>query len=223
MKAPLYLLAATVMVTSRADITFVQNLDLGIPLEEGTADMTIRASESMVRADIGTDMSTIVDTVSGRVITVLHDDRKFFVMTQSAKELGAPSPAPAVSFTASGNTETINGMEAVEYAGAAEDMKFRVWVTRAMPNQSDLLAEIAKLPAEFDPFQGLLRGAAMPTGFPLRLELTDAAGETSIMTITSISADPVLPAAFEPPTGYQSMDVDEPVVVQEPVPTVPQR
>ncbi|MFY8215556.1 MAG: hypothetical protein ACOVMP_03030 [Chthoniobacterales bacterium] len=103
---------AAIMGTAHADLTFVQTLDIGIPMED-LADMTVRSKDGKFRADLGLDMSTIIDPSSGKVVTILHDDRTYFsTQTAQLKDFVSPQP-PVLKFTKGDKVEKINGMDAV--------------------------------------------------------------------------------------------------------------
>ncbi len=191
--------------SARADVTFVQNLDLGIPMED-TADITIRATADKYRIDLGTDMSSIVDAKSATVITVLHDDRTYFEMDNYKRDDSAAPAPPSLTLAKTNRSETIAGFQATAWTAEADGIKFTVWTTEGLPDQERLLADLAALPSDIDPFQGLLRGTKQIQGFPIRLEMIDGDGEKSIMTITSISGDPVPLEHFVPPAAYQSLE-----------------
>jgi hypothetical protein len=205
MKYVIVLATLALFSIARADVTFVQNLDLGIPMEDA-ADVTIRATADKYRIDLGTDMSSIVDTKSATVVTVMHDDRTFFKMENyKSSDSTAPAPPP-LTLTKTNRTETIAGFQASAWTAEADGMKFTVWTTDGLPDQGRLLADLAALPPEIDPFHGILRGTKLIEGFPIRLEIIDEDGAKSTLTITSISGDPVTSDHFVPPSGYQSLE-----------------
>jgi len=205
MKYVIVLATLALFSIARADVTFVQNLDLGIPMEDA-ADITIRATADKYRIDLGTDMSSIVDTKSATVVTVMHDDRTFFKMENyKSSDSTAPAPPP-LTLTKTNRSETIAGFQASAWTAEADGMKFTVWTTDGLPDQGRLLADLAALPPEIDPFHGILRGTKLIEGFPIRLEIIDGDGAKSTLTITSISGDPVTSDHFVPPSGYQSLE-----------------
>lgn len=190
----------------RADITFVQNLDLGIPMEDA-ADMTVRFSPSRYRLDFGSDISTITNRTTGQVTTILHDDRTYFVVSMGEAAPGrTDNPAPVFTLSETQETADISGFSTTVWTGQAENQSVKVWIASEVPDLEQVMGQLSLLPLDLDPFQGLLRRSQLPEGgMPLRVEYVDAERQTSIMTITQFSLDPIPVSAFEPPVGYQSM------------------
>lgn len=195
-----------VLGSAKADVTFVQNLDTGIPMDDA-ANITVHSTDGKYRVDIGNDISSIVDTRASTVITVMHDDRTYFKMADASDQNNAYTPKPLpLNLKKTDQTETISGFTAAAWTAESEGNNFTIWIAEGVPDQDKLLMEIAKLPPEVDPFQGLLRGTVFAAGFPIRMDLVDAEGQRSIMTITQISSLPVTSTYFSPPVGYTSLD-----------------
>lgn len=195
---------AAVLGTAHADLTFVQTLDIGVSLDD-LADVTIRSKNGKFRADLGVDISTIIDPVTGKVITIMHDDRTFFeTKTAENKNYLAPKSAP-LDFSKSEKSEIINGVEASAWTAEGGGSKFVLWMAPSTPYTEEFLQESSRLPEEFDPFQGYLNSSKLPEGLPVRLEVTDAEGAQSVITISKISIAPVESEFFSPPADYQSL------------------
>jgi len=205
MKTTTAIAFAAIMGTAHADLTFVQTLDIGIPMED-LADMTVRSKDGKFRADLGLDMSTIIDPSSGKVVTILHDDRTYFsTQTDQRKDFVPPQP-PVLKFTKGDKVEKINGMDAVSWVAESEGSKFTLWIAPTTPSAVQFLREIAKIPEELDPFQGVLTSSTLPEGLPVRLETIEPNGERSVITISKISTDPISSDLFQAPSAYKTLD-----------------
>jgi hypothetical protein len=205
MKTTTAIAFAAIMGTAHADLTFVQTLDIGIPMED-LADMTVRSKDDKFRADLGLDMTMILDSTSGIVITVLHDDRTFFSTQTDQRKDFVPEKPPVLVFTKGGKTEQINGADAAAWVAESDGAKFTLWMAAATPNTPEFLQEIAKIPEEMDPFQGVLTSSTLPEGLPVRLETIEPNGERTIITISKISTDPIAADLFQAPSAYKSLD-----------------
>jgi len=175
---------------------------------EDLADMTVRSKDGKFRADLGLDMSTILKPAELKVVTVFHDDRTFFTTQTADMRNFTPPKPPVLTFAKANQTESINGVEAVAWTAESEGAKFKLWMIPAPANSVQIMQEIAKLPEEMDPFQGVLTSSTLPEGLPVRLETVEANGERSVITISRISTDPISSDLFDAPSAYKLLGPD---------------
>lgn len=184
----------------RADITMVQDMILnGV-----SSRTTLRIKGDKVRTDNGTSTSTIIDTASGDMTTLMHEQK--MVVTVNAKQLQAlagqapgqpegPGGLPVTKVTATGEKETVDGYECEIYLSENQGMVVKMWVTKDCPNQEKLreqLKVMAKLAGPNAPKQPDVPGVAVKTEFVQQ-------GHPFTTKLISVRDGPVSDAVFTIP------------------------
>jgi hypothetical protein len=206
---PLALLLFTA-VLARADVVIVQNID-GMAQ---SGQMTIMVGPVKVRTDVTPEVSTITDTVTGDVTTLMHAHKSYMVISAAAaRAMGdqvraamqqaggaSASPAPPV---ATGKTGKINGYDAAEYTFTNGNMKATYWISSNFPDAkmvSDALAKFRK-----GGLAAMTRGFApdlstLP-GVPVKTEV-DINGQKITTELVSAKEQPVDPTEYQVPPAY---------------------
>ena len=210
MKIPLFLVALLVAAAfCRADMVIVQKVDGA----GQSGEMTMKIGGDKVRADVSPQVSTITDTKTGDVITLMHAQRSYMLMTAATikamfAKLGAATGAetsPAAP-KATGKTDKINGWNAAEYSFDNGMMKGSYWMSTEFPNAkavTDALAKfrqgsLAEMTRAFTPDM-----SALP-GVPVKTEV-EVNGQKIVTELESAKDESVDPAVYQVPTGYSQI------------------
>ena len=131
------------VVTVHADITLVQDT-----LLNGVASRTTMwVKGPLVRTDNDTTTSVIIDTKSGDMTTLMHEQKMLVKMnTKQLQQMAVTtSAAPAedvTKITATGEKETVDGYDCEIYFSELKGMKVKMWVARNYPNYDKLSDEL---------------------------------------------------------------------------------
>ena len=204
------LLSALSIACARADLTIVQNLEGAGPIS--TSTMKIKGGKARVEA--GPQMTTIIDSATGEILTLLNDQKKFMrisaAQAKAAAELamqpdgkGAPAAKPQLKPT--GKKETINGYETQEYTCDAPAFKGSYWIATNYPDAKAILAQMAAT----TPQAWNVAGKGMPDyrdfpGMPIRMRVSFS-GKEIVTTLTSVKQDTLPASEFIPPAGYEEV------------------
>ena len=191
---------------ARADITLVQDTLLNGVSSRST--MWIKGDK--VRADNDTTTTMIMDTSSGEMTTLMHEQK--MKITTNTKQLhalaaaagGAPAAggaeAAVTKVTATGQKETVEGYDCEIYLSENQGMVVKLWVTQDYPNQEKLREEMkvmAKMAAPGAPKQPEVPGIAVKTEF-------EQQGLKFTTKLISLTMEPVDAAKFVIPEGYKA-------------------
>ncbi len=209
----LHLLALALLATAPlagAGIILVEEAEQSSGPMPGKSQLTISVSGAQARVDVGKEISSIVDSKSGTVTSLMHLQKIAMQLPEGAldaikKKTGQPKPKLVLKPT--GKKETINGFQCEEYTGTMEGMKVAFWVTREVKNQKEILDQLAKLSGGNDPFKAALESGGDFPGFPIRSVVVSPLAGTSTMTVISVRNAEVPAATFEIPAGYKTMDI----------------
>ncbi len=129
------------LCAARADLTIVQNVEGGGPL----SSMTMKIKGDKARIEAGPQMTTIIDSKTGDLLTLLNEQKKFITHvcgpgqggcrkwpwspTKKARRLREPQLKPT------GKKETINGYETEEYTCEAPAFKGSYWISSKYPER----------------------------------------------------------------------------------------
>jgi hypothetical protein len=206
------LLATTLAVAARADLTITQQIQKEGPPQEANVTMTMKIKDGKMRLDLNPQVSSIVDLKTGNMISLMHEQK--LVMTipgasikslqqahaqEAAKSVGA-NPVPPKP---TGRKETISGYACEEFETTTSGMNVHLWLTKDLPNSEKLMSELSTL-AGADPFRGLTKDQQLP-GFPIRT-VVDATGMgKTTVTVVAVSESPVADSEFVVPDDYRAM------------------
>lgn len=155
----------------------------------------------------GTKGAMIFDTAK-KETTILIDDQKLYMVATPPPNLPAPAqPAgEAPTLEKTGKSEKIAGHTAEQYISTSQGAKTELWLAEGLGSFS---APTSAGPQGNSPIpSGWEKALAGKELFPLRVVGHDAAGkETFKLEVTSIEKQSVPDSAFEPPAGYQKLDM----------------
>jgi hypothetical protein len=215
MKRPLAIAAIFFAACSvRADLVIVQNVDgMG-----QTGSMTISVGADKIRMDVNSQISTITDTNTGDVTTLMHAQRVYVVMTATTAKamMASAQMASGISGTkgapvGTGKTEKIDGYNASEYTFTSGNMKTVYWMTTEFPNGklvTDALAKFRKGTLA-DMTKGLAPDTSSLPGVPIKTEV-EINGQKITTELVSAKDQPVDPGQYQVPAGYTEMKMPPP-------------
>jgi len=182
-----------------ADLVMVQETAVG----EATSRTTLSISGDRIRTDSGSGTSVIIDTKSGQMTTLMHEQK--MVITLDVKQLQAAAApatpdAPAkTKITATGKKKQIQGYACEQYLAENGDTTVSLWVAKDYPNYDVLKKQLAGLE------KMNTSGFKQPEvpGMALQTEYT-AKGLTFVTTVVSLQETTVDPSIFEVPAGYKA-------------------
>ncbi len=195
---------------ARGDIVIVQSVD-GMAQ---TGQMTIMVGADKVRTDVSPEVSTITDTTTGDVTTLMHPQKSFVVISAAMSramlaqtkaamvQAGAASASPAPP-EATGKTDKINGCTAAEYKFSNGNLKATYWISSDFPNAKMVMDALAKfrkgsladITGAFAPDLGKLPGVPVKTEVEIN-------GQKITTEIVSAKEQPVDPAEYQVPAAY---------------------
>ena len=192
-----FLAAAASLAT--ADVVMISETKIG----EVKSRTTMSISGSMTRSDNGTETSVIIDTKTGAMTTLMHEQKMAIKMdmAQLAAMAGASKPAAGSEavgkLTATGKTQKIDGYACELYLLENSGTQVSMWVTKDYPGYDKLKAELAAL-RNLNP--GGPKQPEVP-GMTLRTEYT-ANGMTFVTSVVSLKEEKVDPKIFVVPANY---------------------
>jgi hypothetical protein len=195
-----------------AGLILVEEMDqTGGPMP-GKTEMTITASGDKARVDLGKQISSIVDSKTGTVTSLMHEQKMAMQLPEgtfdSIKKAGeAEKGKSKPELKPTGKKETINGFACEEYLGKIKGMDVTFWVTKEVKNQKEILDQLSNLSGGTDPFQGALASGEDFPGFPIRTIMKTPELGTMTMTVVSIKNEDVPDSAFDIPADYQAISM----------------
>lgn len=206
MNALLTLTAALATATAAlADVTLIQDTLLrGIP-----SRTTMYIKGDKVRTDSGDTTSIIIDTASGDMTTLMHEQKMIVTMnTKKLAELAkntppTPGAKPAengTKVTATGKMETIDGHACEMYLSENNGMVVKMWIAKNYPNGDKLREQLKVMERMANP--GAPKAAEIP-GIAIKTEY-EQQGLKFTTKLISIDDKPVDDAKFAIPAGYKA-------------------
>jgi hypothetical protein len=206
------LLATTLAIAARADLTITQQIRKEGPPQEANVTMTLKIKEGKMRLDLNPQVSSIVDLKTGDMSSLMHEQKLVMMIPgasikslqgahtqEAAKSVGA-NPVPPKP---TGRKETISGYACEEFETTANGMNVHLWLTKDLPNTEKLMSELSTL-AGANPFRGVTKDQQLP-GFPIRT-VVDATGMgRTTITVVAVSESPIADSEFVVPDGYRAM------------------
>ena len=177
----------------------------------------MKVGADKVRTDVSPQMSTITDTKTGDITTLMHQQKSFMVisaatskammdqMAKAMQQMGGITPG-APKLQATGKKDKVNGYDTDEYTFANGNIKGTYWIASAYPNAKEITAAMAKfqqgglagMTREFTPdFSGI-------AGVPIKSEV-DLNGQKIVTQLESAKDEPADPTAYQVPTDYTEM------------------
>ena len=209
---PLFGLATfTFLPLAAADLTVVQSVESNTGTHK--VNLKIKGERARVEVEVNPNVSMIVDSKSGEVIKIEHDQKTFLhfdkdkvkeiedrMRATSSLEIATPKPT--------GTKEKINGYEAEEYTAETPTYKASYWVAKTYPRfqeiltqmkllQKSIFASVRKPMPEYYDFPGL----------PIRTKIKFQDQPEVTITITSVSQAPLPDSDFSAPPGYTKMEL----------------
>ena len=200
-----------------ADVTIVQSVESS----SGTYKVTLKIKADRARIEVDPKSSMIVDSKSGEVITLIHDQKAVLRLSgEKAKMFGKMTKAfeqdtdlslKVVTPKSTGKKEKINGYEADEYTAETPQYRATYWVAKTYPDWQTIMREMKLLQnkafaavrwerPEYYDFPGL----------PIRTKIKVQDQEEVTTTITSASSQAPIPdAEFAVPAGYSEIKLPE--------------
>lgn len=220
MKKLIVLCLLLASIHARADMVIVQKME-GMGQSN---EMTIKIKGDKIRTDASPQISTILDTTSGDIITLMHTQKSYMkISAEKTKALmeqmkamqaqanpGA-SPSAAPKFVDTGKKEKVNGYDAEIYTSETPTMKFTFWVTRDFPNFAAVQEQMKKLQTAMQNRLGGAATGAVPNttelpGLPVKTEM-ETGGQKMTTTLVSAKEDPVSDTDLAIPADYKEMQM----------------
>jgi hypothetical protein len=195
----------------RADYVVVQKVDGGMQ----SGEMTIKIKNGKARVDMAPQISTISDSTSGDVITLMHAQKQFMripaaqtkaLVEQMQKLSGAKPQTAAPKLTPTGKKEKVGEYECELYTWAAGGMTVNYWLADKFPDYAKVQAALeetqnAGLTAMMS---GMMPKSSEFPGMAIKTEMA-VAGQKITTTLVSVKEQEVDPAVFELPKDYKEM------------------
>lgn len=205
MKTPfLFTLSALALTAiAQADLVMIQETTVG----EVKSRSTMRVSGDKVRSDNGTENSSIIDTKTGSMTTLMHEAKmviKVDMEQLKAASAGAPTATedvkiPVSTITPTGKKEKIDGYDCEEYIMENSGTKVGMWITKDYPGYEKLKKELLAL-TKMNPSS--VKQPELP-GMAIQTEYTTN-GLKFVTKIVSLKEEKVDPSVFEVPAGYKA-------------------
>lgn len=200
-KLLLSLLLATAV---QADITLEQDTYAGAAVTPMKSFMYIKGDK--VRSDNGNSSSIIMDTATGDMTTLVHEQK--MIIKTNTKELAAMrlnTPATdaaktTTKVTATGQKEKVDGYDCEIYLSENNGMVVKMWITLNYPNQDKLREQLKVMAKLADPTaekQPDVPGIAIKTEF-------EQQGLKFTTKLVSLKDGPIDDAKFAIPTDYKA-------------------
>ncbi|HEX8312418.1 MAG TPA: DUF4412 domain-containing protein [Chthoniobacteraceae bacterium] len=194
-----------------ADYVVVQKVDGGMQ----SGEMTIKIKDGKARVDMAPQISTISDSGSGDVITLMHTQKQFMripaaqtkaLVEQMQKLSGTKAQAVAPKLTATGRKEKVGEYECEVYAWSAGGMTVNYWLADKFPDYSKVQAalESTQNAGLTSMMSGMMPRSSEFPGMAVKTEMS-VAGQKVTTTLVSVKEQEVDPVVFELPKDYKEM------------------
>ncbi|MGH8100217.1 MAG: DUF4412 domain-containing protein [Chthoniobacterales bacterium] len=199
-----------------ADVTLIQEVEgLGV----GTGEMTIKIKGEKVRIDPSPKVTTIFDGGTGELTTLMRDEKS--VIRMSADKLKAAAAMlkqfnseneAKPKLVATGQKETINGMETEQYSYDGPDFKATYWIAPNYPNGTEILRQLQAVKSEaWNAANVRLPDYHDFPGLPIRTRVTTKheGAHEFISTITTVKLDPISDSEFAVPLDFKEIKMPD--------------
>lgn len=213
--AGLSLVAAALLIGhARADVTIVQDVASGGQVNE----MTIKIKGDKARIDPSPQVSTIIDSKTGEMLNLMHDQKKFLRISADAAKAVAEMAVRAdpkkqatekPKLKPTGKKETINGHQAEEYVCEAPAFTATYWISTNHPDAAAIVKQLQAM----SPDAWGVSAQGMPDyrdfpGLPLR-STVNMSGTQITSTLKTVKQDPLNDAEFTVPAGFEEMKMPD--------------
>ena len=186
---------------AQADLVMVQETTVG----EVKTRTTMSIKGDQMRTDSSTETSVIVNTATGDMTTLVHEQK--MVMTMNTKTLNAPLPAGVKpieitppKITATGKKEKVDGYDCEIYTIESMGTVVKMWMAKDYPN-------LEKLKKQLEPLTKMAAPGAPKTpeipGMMIKTE-NEQAGLKFTTRLISLEEKPVSDDLFKVPAGYKA-------------------
>lgn len=176
----------------------------------GTNDCTIYVQGHLMRTDIDANTSSIADTKTGEVLTIMHQTKQ--VMRIKGKVETPPADAaanlPKPEFKDTGEVETINGYECRIVTADMNGVKLTYWVAKNFPDYEKIQDSMTTLGqantsgGEKQEVPEALKGMIIKTS-------TVSPQYVAVTTLESVKTEDIKPEVFAVPAGYTVIDINQ--------------
>jgi len=184
-----------------ADVVVVQRVEQGAQCTQ----VTLKLKGTKIRADIGPEITLIMDTATGSAVTLRHSQKTALLVTAAAARQLMQKEPPSISPTPkpTGRTAVIDGRETREFSSG----KAAWWVAARLAGGDplgEMIDALEKTPMVklADGLPGLGGEESLP-GVPLRTEITTPGGRKITTSVVSAQEKPLEAIDFEIPPGYR--------------------
>jgi len=209
---PLALVTAAAITTASADLTIAYSIEQGSGTKPST--LTLKTKDGKVRSDVSEEVSAIVDTQTGDTVTLMHQQKMATTLPGSTiKDMAAAAgagnatanPAPPKP---TGRTEKISGFQCEEYVVENGGQTMELWITKEVPEGSDIISQLSRLGASMNPAAAATEGMTID-GFPVRTSVSGGPQGRVTITVVGINRDPLKDSEFKVPSGYRKVEVPQ--------------
>jgi Domain of unknown function (DUF4412) len=215
MKTHLTTLLACALITpaALADWVITQKISVAGQPEQ---TMTTKCKDKKTRMDMGTQMSMIMDSTAGNMLTIMHEQKMVMksdtaqlkaAMEMAKKAAGAQAATDAapVKPEATGQKEKVGDYECEIYTWKSAYGNTKMWIAKDYPH----FAELNQISDEMQKAMGgaaagMAPAAADLPGMVIKTE-AEAMGQKTNVLLVSANEEAVDEKAFEKPEGYQEM------------------
>ena len=187
--------------SAQADLILVQETSVG----EVKTRTTMSIKGDQMRTDSGTENSVIINTATGDMTTLMHEQK--MVMTMNTKTLQDSLPAgakpveiKAPKITATGKMEKVDGYECEIYTIESMGTVVKMWMAKDYPN-------LAKLKKQLEPLTKLAAPGAPKApeipGMMIKSE-NEQSGLKFTTRLVSLEEKAVSEDAFKIPSDYKA-------------------
>ncbi len=200
-----FLLSVTAL---RADLVVVQDVDaMGQQMT-----MTLKTKGTMLRMDLNPQMSMLVDSSSGEMKTLMHDQKMFMSMNMDtiksmmpAAAKKAPTEKPLLK--ALGNHQKINGYDTEEYLFTQGEVVSHLWIAKDFPHYEAFIQAMDAMRkgpiGQMSP-QLQMDMSELP-GLPLKSVVEMNGKLTGTSTMKTIEEKDLPASDFAPPADYKPL------------------
>ncbi len=196
------------MGTLRADLVIVER----VQGQTRTGVMSLRFHADKVRVDLAPELSTITDTTTGEVLTLMHPTRSFMrfsgenlrslAVQKDKLRTGAETP----KMVSSGKQERIGGVQCELYTWKNGGLNATYWIARDYPHYDRIRDSMERL--QNSGYGVVTRGigpevADFP-GMVLQSELV-VGRQKVVTTVEAVTEEEVDSGVFEVPVDYREL------------------
>lgn len=171
---------------------------------------TMKVKGGQTRMDINPQMSVLMDTTTGELKTLMHEQKMYMSMNAEAikgmiqSAGGLPTTKPEIK--ALGNKETINGFETEEYTLTQGTTVTRLWVAKDFPLYETFkkaMESLQKGPIGQMSPQAQMDFSQLP-GMPIKTVVNVGGNETTSV-VKSVEEKELSAEDFSVPADYKTI------------------